>query len=389
MTNSELNALRLRVIRVMQSIRNIPRPLNPGAPDKAKTSETWEGNLGGHPADRLVIYLRSSGCTWAMSHHKPDQFLAGCLDCEHSVAGTTYGRPISAEDYIKQFMDKFQNFKARKCPILCLYNEGSFFNEEELPARARRHILKSIAAEGHVRRLVLESLPNYITDDVLSETVELLKGVELEIGVGLESSSEIVRSLCVNKPYNLKAFEGIIPIVRRHGRLLAYVMLKPSFLSEKEAIDDTNSTVRYAFAAGADAVSIEPVSIGRYTMSGALYHLDLYKPAWLWSVLECAKVAAGLGEVRIGGYQFAPSYIYYAINCKFCSSRVKDEIKSFNETYDVQKLKKINCPLCVGTWRSELDRKYPALETRIREQLDQVESFLKKPNLYQLLEPRG
>jgi hypothetical protein len=348
-----------------------------GPPDEAKNKETWEGHLKGKSVKRLVIYLRSSGCSWAMDLQKPGQMLAGCLDCEHSVAETTYGKPISAEDYIKQFRGKYQEFEDRECPILCLYNEGSFFNEKELPAEARKEILRDIAKNPKVKRLVLESLPNYISDQILTETTELLGDVELEIGVGLESSNDIIRDLCIHKPYSLNDFERISGIVKRHCRLLAYVMLKPSFLSEKEALDDAISTVKYAFkTVRADAVSIEPVSIGRFTMTGVLNHLQLYRPAWLWSVLECAKIAANLGEVRIGGYQFAPSYLKHAKNCQICTDKVRNEIRLFNETYRLSDLEKISHKCCIEKWQAELARDLPPLEERIKEQLDRIDSFL-------------
>ena len=379
MTKDQINSLRKRIGRTMESIRNIPRPLNPGSPTEAKKSERWEGNLDGESADRLVIYLRSSGCSWAIDLQKPGHLLPGCLDCEHSVAETTYGRPISAADYLKQFRGKFHDFGVKRCPILCLYNEGSFFNEKELPAEARRQILRDIADDGHVKRLVLETLPSYVSDAVLQETTDLLGSVELEVGIGLESSSEAVRALCINKPYSLKAFERAAETVRQYCRLLAYVMLKPSFLSEKEALDDAKSTVEYAFAKGVDAVSVEPVSVGKFTMSGVLYYLNLYRPAWLWSVLDCAKFAASRGEVRIGGYQFAPAYIYHASNCDLCTREVKGRIQLFNQTHKRDDLERISFLCCTKAWQRELAEECPPLELRISKQLDRVESLLSDP----------
>src|ERR1700687_1302739 len=156
MNRSEIQALRSSILRTMLSIRSVTRPLKPGPAGEAKDSETWEGNLYGRPAERLIIYLRSSGCAWAMDLSKPYRFRAGCLDCEHSVADTTYGNRISADLYLKQFLGKFEQHDLRRYPILCLYNAGSFFNEKELPVEGRRKILQRIAANGHVKRLVVE-----------------------------------------------------------------------------------------------------------------------------------------------------------------------------------------------------------------------------------------
>jgi radical SAM enzyme (TIGR01210 family) len=369
----------------MESIRNIPKPLKPGPAGKAKGSEIWEGNLDGEPANRLIIYLRSSGCSWVVDSNNPNRFHAGCLDCEHSITDTTYGVPISTANYFRQFIQEFEHYDLQTCPVLCLYNEGSFFNEQELPADARRQILKHIAANGHVKRLVLESLPEYLTESVLIETKELLRGVEL--GVGLESSDQTIRELCINKPYSLKSYEKMAQMVRRHCRLLAYILLKPSFLTENEALEDTLSTISYAFQIGVDAVSIEPISPGTYTMSGILHYLEIYKSAWLWSVLECAKVAANHGEVRIGGYQFAPSYLHHSNNCEKCTVQVKNDIRNFNETYRLDFLSKTSCA-CLEIWKQELAREYPPLESRIPEQLDKIDLLLRRPNLWSILEAR-
>lgn len=99
-------------------------------------------------------------------------------------------------------------------------------------------------------------------------------------------------------------------------------------------------------------------------MSGALKRVGVYRPAWLWSVIEVAKTAFRLGEVRIGGYQFAPRYDDYAQNCTLCTMAVKDAIRRFNATNDLCELDVLDC-LCKKDWQEELDRDYPDLLDRI------------------------
>jgi len=360
-----ISALRRDVLSVMQSIREYTRPLNPGRPDAAKTSELWEGNLNGQPTKRVIIYLRSSGCTWAVGRRRGVlRFQPGCLDCEHSVADTTYGVPISTKHYIGQFTAEYEKQNFEDSPILCLYNEGNFFNEAELPADARQEMLRIVGSDKRIKRLVLESLPEHISDRVLEDARKLLGPVELEVGIGLESADPKVRALCVNKSYSLVMFKAVAQRVRRHCRLLAYVLVKPSFLTEKEALEDSINAVKFAFATGVDAVSIEPVSLGKYTMSSVLNRVGLYRPTWLWTVLEVAKAGSVLGEVRIGGYQFAPSYAQHARNCESCTPRIKQHIRHFNSTYEFTDLLAENCA-CISEWREELGRKYPPLEERI------------------------
>ena len=260
-------------------------------------------------------------------------------------------------------------------PVLCLYNEGNFFNEVELPAEARTGMLRMIGADRRIKRLVLESLPEHISEKVLQETKELLGHVELELGIGLESADPKVRMLCINKSYSLAGFESVAARVRKHCRLLAYVLVKPSFLTEKEALDDSIRAARFAFDAGADVVSIEPISLGKYTMASILNQLGMYRTAWLWTVLEVAKAAQALGEVRIGGYQFAPSYEQHARNCDLCTPRVWASICEFNKTYRPEWLNVETCA-CTDEWRRELAKEYPPLEDRIADALDAIRRHL-------------
>jgi radical SAM enzyme (TIGR01210 family) len=358
----------------MARIRNSANYAPPGLPSKAKNREIWQGRLDGYPANRLIIYLRSSACGWVLGGGKKGKFSAGCLDCEHSLADTTYGKPISAEDYIAQFRGEFN--ASEPCPILCLYNEGSFFNEQELPPEARRRILTDIAESGYVNRLILESLPGYLTDDLLEETIKLLGSVELEIGIGLESSDDTIRDLCVNKPFNLGQFEAAAKIVNRHCDLLTYVLLKPSFLTEREAMNNAMSTAKYAFDIGSNAVSIEPVGIGKYTMSGMLEKIGLYKKAWLWTVLECATSSFRHGETRIGGHQFSPYYETTPKNCRLCSVEVEQGIKQFNQTNDITCLTDLKYTCCSEAWKDRLAEEAAPLPLRVKDYIQRVNRYL-------------
>jgi hypothetical protein len=361
---TDLDELRKQVTDIMQLIRSrTPRLTFPH--NEAKASEIWEGNLDGKAIERIIIYLRSRGCFWALKLGSAShEFLAGCLDCEHSVAETTFGTAVSAESYFEQFMMEYKKYDFSKYPMLCLYNEGNFFNEDELPINARNSILQCIADNPHIKTLVLECIPQFITRKNLEETKKILGEKHVEIAIGLESSNPVIRTICVNKPFNLKQFEIVADLVNEYFTLLSYVLIKPSFLTEAEALEDAINTVRYAYSVGTKVVSLEPVSIGQNTMSGALHQLGLYRTAWLWTVIEIAKTAHEIGEVRIGGYQFAPKYNYHAENCEVCTSRVKHLIRDYNSSYDISILENADCE-CKSKWQYELAEQQPPLLKRV------------------------
>lgn len=376
----KLTELHSEMIKVMKEIRKTTPQLNV-IENQAKLSEIWEGCIDGNPIKRVIIYLRSSGCFWAIKTKPAGEpnLNAGCLDCEHSLLGTTFGKSISVNSYIEQFLGEYKKFNFKNYPMLCVYNEGNFFNERELPVEARREILKIIGADPNIKVVVIESLPEFIKEKVMLETTTLLGNKRLEVGIGLESSNQTVRKLCVNKPYTLRQFEEIVPVIKRYAHLLTYVMIKPSFLTEAEALNDALLTVKYAFDVGAQIVSLEPVNIGEFAMSGVLNKIGYYRPAWLWTVLEVAKLSHNLIETRIGGYQFAPNYKRFAQNCNNCTMMIKDAIRQFNSTYEIKTLEDLNCK-CKIEWENELNKTYPPLIERLPEVLRHLKHYLKNLN---------
>jgi radical SAM enzyme (TIGR01210 family) len=361
----DYEGLRKRIVKYMVALRHrMPRTIVD--PSEPKGSDAWPDNLDGAPTKRHIVYLRSSGCRWAI-HVGRDKtsLLPGCLDCEHSLAGSTFGSPISSDDYVKQFERAIAGVDFKQHPVLCVYNEGNFYNAEELPADARRRILERIASEPEIRAVIVESLPEHLSDDVLLETRDLLGSRVVEVGIGLESSNPTIRALCVNKSYTLEDFNTAVVKVKKYATPLAYVLLKPSFLSEREALEDAVATSRYAFENGVDIVSIEPVNVSNFNMSGELNRIKRYRSCWLWSVVEVVRRAsAGGGRVRLGGEQFAPKYYRHPFNCVVCSRRFYDAFQEYNSTLDLRTLTSLECT-CRIDWEADLAANCGPLSERI------------------------
>jgi radical SAM enzyme (TIGR01210 family) len=373
----ELNKLKNRISVVMRKIRETT-PRLPVSPDKAKSSEIWNGFSNGVKINRVIVYLRSSGCFWSIKKYSNNQirFLPGCLDCAHSVAETTFGRAIDAMSYVKQFRTEIEKFDSQSYNTVCVYNEGNFFNPGELPKAARISILSEIAIRKNIKTVVLESLPEFISDSVLDEVRNICGDRDVEIAIGLESIDPIVRKLCINKNYELSAYESCLKLIHKHGmKVLSYVMLKPCFTTEAEALQDTINTTEYAFDLGSDVVSIEPVNLSKYNMSGTLSSVGLHRAPWLWTVRSVLAHAHNLGQVRFGGDQFAPMYHQQAHNCEVCSRTVKDAMLEFNGDNDIDKLNTLNCD-CQIEWDKELKHESPTLVERLPSILDIMEAKL-------------
>jgi len=330
-------------------------------------SEIKVGCLNKKKIKRVIIILRSPGCGWALTDG------GGCTMCGH-LAGTLRGEEIPAETYINQFLEEFESFDYSYYPMLCVYNSGSFLNEWEVDPKVRREILKIIATEKKIKVVIFETRPEFITQEVVNEIEGILSDKVVEIGVGLETKNDDIREYCLNKGLNTEQYlKKTKLIVDSKLHLLSYVLIKPPFLTEKEAIQDAIETAKFAFQHGADVVSLEPVSIQDFTLVHYLYQGKVFRSPWLWSTIEVAKAIASFGFVRFGGFEYMPIPKIFTHNCANCNAEVISAIDRFNSTSDLSSFDGLDCE-CKTRWRQELEQTQPLpLYERINQILDQLD----------------
>ena len=321
---------------------------------------------------RAVLFLRSNGCEWALrSGH-------GCTMCGHLAKQTRSLTPLSADDLIGQFMGEFERIDFDDVPILNVYNNGSFFNENELPERARIRILKEISRVKALRMLIVESRPEFITEERMEQTKALLPDVRVEVAMGIETMDDLKRMLSVNKGFTTRQYDRAIQVIRKyelHPR--AYVLLKPPFFSEREGIEEAIRTTQYAFGAGAATVSLEACTCQEYTLVEYLVDSGLFRLPKLWSILEVAKKTHHLGKLIIGMFQFYPSPKDVPYNCDKCSHDVLAGIRDYNRSLRTESFDGLDCD-CRRAWQLELEKDQGTFEQRL-------ERFRKKVNEDKLL----
>jgi radical SAM enzyme (TIGR01210 family) len=335
--------------------------------------------LNGRFTGKVIIELRASGCEWCLKS-------GGCTMCGQ-IAETTRGKEVFSESYIKQVLEAIEKYDFKRYPIVCIYNSGSFLNDRELPPKARRGILKILSENADIKKIIIETRPEFITKEKVMEIRNILKDKIVELGVGLESSNDEIRRHCINKGFTLKEFEKSVIKVKGILDLLVYVLIKPPFLTEKEGIEDAVQSAKYALNFGAKAVSFEPCSMQKYTLVELLCKYKLWRLPWLWSVIEVAKTTYPIAqnadaEIRLGGFEFLPRPLltpYNGVNykpCKDCNDIIKKTIREYNKTNDISQFDTLSCS-CKEDWRKELHKKSPPLEERIDETLSFLDTFLK------------
>lgn len=347
------NKARQLILDINSQLKNAVR-MNPAAGDfcTAGHIDAGVGIIDGKPIKRAIVILKGCGCEWTQ------QDKGGCTMCGH-FSGSTKGEFIPPEYLKMQFEDGIAAYDFREYPMLCLYNGGSLLNEKEISPDLRRYMFEKINSIGYIKRLIIESRVDFITDNILDEIETLLPGVTVEIGVGVETKSDTIRELILNKGISTvdivecgKKFHG------RKTKMLAYILINPPFLTESEAIRDAIATIEFASGIGAGVISLEAVSIQHLTLVSLLAEAGYYRTPWIWSMFEIVKRTFHLGlTIRMGGFEFFPIPKDFTSNCSACNETMIAKIQEFNMTNDLNVIANLNCPdHCEKLWLEDLKK---------------------------------
>ena len=240
-------------------------------------------HLNGEPVDSLVAIFRTGGC-----RHFLD---SGCTMCGYYTGALP--RPID-EDLAMEQVERLLSSHSGE-PMVKVYTSGSILDPWEFPPTALRGLLDGLC--GTVEAIVLESRPEFVTPSAL-RTLEGC-GSRIYVALGLESVNEFVRNVLINKDLSMEAYQRAVSLLRSEGfGIKVYVLLKPPFLTEREAMADSIATIKFALG-HADIVSLNPVNIQSGTVVEYLWKRGLYRPPWLWTVVEVLKVGKGSGRVLV------------------------------------------------------------------------------------------
>lgn len=318
---------------------------------------TWSGiektNIFRKPSKRLMIVLIAKGCEWAKNG-------GPCTMCNYWICSS---KKVTTENLVNQFKNEIAKYDFAKIGIeeIDLFNSGSFLNDDEVSEKARIEIMRIISRIETVKKVLIESRPEYITKEKITRIKNFLREKILEIGIGLETSSDSIREKYINKGFDLKSFTKAVKIIKNGGALLlVHVLIKPPFLTEQEAITDTITTTKYIFRLGKKLkiqvkVALEPVIIKKPSLVYQLWEKGKYKKVWLWSIIEILKQTYGLGNVQVGLSSEGMKWQEFPVNCKKCSKKIIDAILKFNQYQNISVFNKIDCD-CKKDWEKELNK---------------------------------
>ncbi|MFQ6107429.1 MAG: archaeosine biosynthesis radical SAM protein RaSEA [Thermoplasmata archaeon] len=291
----------------------IRRFRKPGRRDPREFVTTWteEEILDSKVVDCYVIVLRTRGCYWSRT--------SGCSMCGYIF---DCAEEASPDEIASQFEMAMESYKGQ--PFIKIYTSGSFLDTDEIEFEAAIEILGHALDEAD--RVLIESRPEFVSPGRL----ECLPSPRrVEIAFGLESANDVVLQRSINKRMTFEDFRSACKICREMEiRTRAYLLIKPPFLTEKEALRDAISTAR-ASSELVDTISFNPVNVQRNTLVEYLWRRGEYRPPWLWTVIDALMSIGGLGP-RILVSSVGAGSRRGAHNCGKCDPGIVDFLEDFS-----------------------------------------------------------
>lgn len=224
--------------------------------------------------------------------------------------------------------------------LLALYNDGSFFASAEVPHDVQLAVAELVASSG-VGRLVVESLPQFVRPATLAPFVRALGPVELQVGIGLQSADDFVRETLVNTRVTRRSFERALATMAGLGvHPKVYLMIKPPFLTDEEAVTDVVQSVEYLRSLGVDGVTLCPTRVSRNTVAWWLHENGYYQPPNLWTVADVVRRAHETVAVRVACINLRGSDFesIFPESCPACADDIVDGLVRYSETGDLDEL---------------------------------------------------
>jgi radical SAM enzyme (TIGR01210 family) len=315
----------------------VARAQDPRAPVRCWSEKDL---LGGKVVDAYVIILRTYGCSWSHA--------SGCTMCGYF--NDSMLQQVSEEDLQIQFETAMQDYKGE--PIVKLFTSGSFLDPSELPVSLQHKILQTLTDQAE--KISVESRPQYITDSRLSTIEKIMPSSSFEVGIGLETSNDLVREYAINKGFTFQAYkEAAVLLKKNKMKVKTYVLMKPPFLTEREALMDCIQTTK-DIASTTDILSLNPTNVQRHTVVEYLWKRNQYRPPWLWTIVEYLQQSKDYTDALIKCDVVGGGSIRGAHNCGICDRTVLHAIEEFSLTQQPSVFKALTCD-CKETWHNQLD----------------------------------
>jgi len=158
-----------------------------------------------------TIILKSGKCAWGE-----------CLGCG-------WGRLVGPTPNMHQLKDTVDD-QVTKCDRLKIFASGSFLDDKQFPKTIRRYLARKVEELG-IKELIVESRPEFVTDDSLSD----FAGVRLTVAIGLEvADNDSLKKY--NKGFTVEDFARAAETLRKNNcGVRTYLMVGLPFIDDQAA----------------------------------------------------------------------------------------------------------------------------------------------------------
>jgi len=316
-------------------------------PDRPLAAWTGSDRIVGEVASTLTIILKTGGCDWnrcRMCSYRHERY--GPLD-----SGDLESRILAQLSWVRD------NFRLQDINAVKIYTSGSLFDSREVPPRARETLARMM--RGKV--VIAETRPEFVTEDQIASFIAAIDdgthGTPLYVAIGVETSNDHVREKCINKGFSWEDFRHATATARSAGAgVKAYLLAKPLFLTEREAISDMISSI-HDLSGLTDMISLNPCTVQRGTELEYYWKQGAYRPPYLWSILTIlsdSPIHITCDPVG-GGHARGPH------NCGACDRPLVKGIRDYSLSADRELLAAlIDTPChCKDEWKYVLQEERP------------------------------
>ena len=294
---------------------------------------------------RIII---KNTCEWYSSG-------GGCTVCNYSQH-TGIHATDNLKKYQEQIISQIANIQ-KKYDVIKIYINGSFFNNNELDSDVAIGFLKLLHDEFGIKVACVESRIEYITKEIVSY-YSSKSGIKFKICVGIESTDEKIRNIAIHKNSNIDKLYKLSEDIKSICDLKVYLLIKPPFVTEKQSIEDVVNSVKELVNYGITNISYTPVAVQKNTIVEFLLQENLYRPVWIWSLIEIntqlKKLLKTYPYIQLSGLDYYPKPVQQLFNCEHCSEKIlKKLIENRRLVWD--DLEKEDYCCCIDAWRRELN----------------------------------
>ena len=333
-------------------------------PDSRRRQASWDASRpatvyttpemlpDGTPCSAATVILRTKGCHWWWS--------SGCTFCGYfnDTRDDVTEDDLHAQwDWSAAKLNGFADVQMVK-----VYTSGSLLEDREIPVGFQERVLRECSEQG--LHLIVESRTEQLTEEKLAWATSV--NDDFTVAIGLEAYDDEVLRFHVNKGFTVRSYDRAVANLKQAGlRVKAYLMFKPPFMSEADALDHIVDWIA-AIAEGADEISINPMNIQGGTVIDRLHRARQYRPPWLWSLVEMIRRAHPIvhpeggvnGDAdqisRLIVHPTAGGRVRGSHNCGSCDADVVAAIERYAVSGDLLEFEGLSCE-CETRWAADLD----------------------------------